>query len=299
VRLLLRVRHVAAALPVVAMALAWVGPATPITAAAASCTDSKTCRWTQMDNNDWSPGSGSPYCSPCVRWPNDGTQYHNHYYNPWYGQGSMFEHETDWAMATWSSLQYKSPVFYEANSCNCGYQVGYGAINLGSGLCGRTNLTWSGSTVTGATVYLNTAARYVDGPASGGPCDVRNTLLHETGHVFAEGHSSVASDVMYPSNNNVEAIDQDANNMMLTVYGAYEGCGSCQADVPFDTRSSTPNQTLDAIQSKEKTLVTSVSAPVADRNNMANSDVDNVQYCLPQSPPSPESRCLSHIGPTP
>jgi Matrixin len=259
-------------------------------AAQTSCTSSTTCRWTQMSNGNWSAGNGSPYCSPCVAWPipSGGGVAYLPYRNAWQGDGSMYEHESDWAINQWSSLQYYSPVFHEAG-WNDSVSLTYNAAQIGNN-CGTTYLYWGSvsqgnqADLTGATVYLNsndpnttTFAGYSDTVNNDGRCDLRNTLLHETGHVFGEGHSSFSKDLMYPSNNNVETIDADAQDMMLHVYGSYEaGCTSdCSgtADVALPTlpvrlHPMTPQQLQQAITLKLTAAKTAALATEKDAGNI-------------------------------
>jgi len=252
-------------------------------AAATNCANNNTCRWTQMENGNWQPNSNqNPSCSPCVSWPpdpNGGGIQNVAYWNSWQGQGSMFDNEVNWAANQWGSQQYYSPSVYECNCSNT--PINYNAESLPASLCGSTYLNYSVSqgnqgNITGATVYLNSNAGYVDGPSKGSACDLRNTLLHETGHVFGEGHSSVQSDVMYPHNNNIEAIDQDAQNMMAAIYGTYEaGCtsdycgGNADVNLPVTVHPVTTAQLEQIVQEKARDAEASHQAEKADSVNIA------------------------------
>jgi hypothetical protein len=273
-------------------ATGWLGAARPIGAeAASSCSGAQTCRWTQESNNNWQPGSGSPNCSPCVRWANvNGTYQRLSYYNA-FSSGSMWQHEGDWAVAQWSSLQYVSPTF---SKCGCGAPLQLQAKDLGSGLCGWTDYSWDASgNLTKATVYLNSnsAVSYIDGPSNDQRCDLRNVFLHEVGHAFGEGHSSITTDLMATHSNNVETIDADAQNMMAAVYGTYGGCSSCQADIgsPVPLNPLTPQQIKDAIVDKTNEQVAAAQAVAADGVNIVGSQASRAsagcqtsvmrQYC--------------------
>jgi hypothetical protein len=274
---------------VAVLATAWLAPATThLTAYAAdSCTGAQSCRWTQESNNNWSPGNGTPGCNPCVHWPTDGSDFANMYDNSFYGSGSMWEHDVDWAARTWSSLQYNAPNFDElqTSGCGCGYQLQYGVQSLASTLCGWTQIFWDSSGImTSADVWLSSNAPYVDGPTRE-DCDLKDTLLHETGHAFGEGHSSIGADLMYPSNNSVEAIDQDALNMMATVYGTYagDGCGGCQAGThghAVGTAGLDLNQIAFAIEVKNESAALAAQAAVSDAQNAAGSEKSAAQACV-------------------
>jgi hypothetical protein len=275
-----RIRHALAILAALLGSLAWAGTSTPLTAAAAvnGCSGSQTCRWTQWYNGNWSPGNGSPSCNPCVHWPLDGSDFGDGYWNGWYRQNNWEEHETDWAVNYWNSLQYNSPVFDEINQCGCASQLQYQSTSLQAGVCGwTTSNADSNNIVTSATVYLGTNVNYTDGPNNQGICDVRHVLLHETGHVMAEGHSSMAGDLMYGGYNQIEAIDQDAQSMLAAVYGTYAGgcdsgyCGG-NADIaipaPIYLNHLTAAQIEQAVVGKTVAATKSVEAEQKDANNI-------------------------------
>ena len=294
-----RIRHALAVLAALLGSLAWTSAGTPLTAAAAvaSGCNANTCRWSQEDQGNWQPGSGqSPKCSVCISWPvnADGSVPHLPYYNGYSGRWASTE--TNWAAGQWSSLPYRSPVFYLCNSCG-GPPLQYMAQQLPNNECGVTQDYYTATqggqgTLTEAQVYLNSYPSgqngswwgYNDGPVTGNDqanCDGRWTLLHETGHAFAEGHSSVPSDLMYVRSNNVEQIDGDANDMMGQVYGS--GGVTCEdnycggnADVkvplPIGVQPMTPDQIKQMLVEKAVAAAVSVQAEANDAHNIAASE---------------------------
>lgn len=299
-----RLRATVAALAVVVGALAWFGSVKPLTASATvnGCSSSSVCRWTEMFNNDWPNNGGSPYCNPCQAWVYDFTGSYN---NAWYGTHSSFENEVNWAANYWSDEQFNSPWFQEANGCNgCGSPVlWYSAQGMGSNTCGYTVIDNGNNypNITTATVWLNSNLSYTDGPREGNaPCDLRDTLLHETGHVTGEGHSSVSSDLMYAYQNDVEVIDQDAQNMLAAVYGTYEGgcsgdyCGG-NADIavptPIYLRPMSPAQLETTVLEKAQAGVRSVQAERADAGNIAQS-----MEQVPHPTLCPSTKCEGPAG---
>jgi matrixin len=156
----------------------------------------------------------------------------------------MYEHEVDWAVRTWNAVQECTPTFVDVGSS--GWSVEYNAQSMPVGKCGLTqypngNATGSSYILNTVTIWLNTNMYYYDGPvpsnAPSNSCDLRWTLLHETGHSYGEGHSSVKSDVMYPTDNDVVSIDPDAHHMLAAVYGysTPSNCNSCQFDANLYT----------------------------------------------------------------
>jgi hypothetical protein len=265
---------------------------TPV-AAATNCANN-TCRWTQGNNGNWPNGSSNPNCSPCVSWPpsQSGGIADLSYRNPWRGASgdqAMFDHEVNWAIGQWSSLQYYSPVFSEDNCSNCNDTLTFAATSLSTSLCGRTTYNYSvtqggQADLTSATVFLNTNVGYTDGANNvDGVCDLRWTLLHEDGHVFGEGHSGVPSDLMYKDDNNVETIDADAQNMMAQVYGTYEaGCTSdcghsalTLPQAPVTLHPMTLAQIEQAVKDKLAAAQNSAVAAEQDGSNIA----DNATPC--------------------
>lgn len=282
-----------------------IGGTLAASASTAGGCDNGTCRWTQLENGNWPDNSSDPSCSPCASWPvnGDGSVQNVYYFNAWQGQGSMFENETNWAANTWGNEPYESPTTEECNGC--GTSITYNAQSMASNLCGQTylsyNVTQGGqAAITGATVYLNTNAAdgYVDGPSDSRACDLRDTLLHETGHVFGEGHSSVNSDLMYPATNNVESVDQDAEDMMAEVYGSYEaGCtsdycgGNADINVPSPVvlHPMTSAQLEQVLLNKAADARNAYLAEKADAVNMVNSMEQQVwpQPFAQTAPPPP------------
>lgn len=209
----------------------------PLHAAATdNCTSNTTCTWTQWNNNSWPLGSSDPHCyNSCFAWPQD-CRSNLPYWNGWTGQNNYYEHEVDWAVNQWNGVAECTPSFHKVGSGQ-GWSTQYASASLAAGLCGQTSYTGyaSGSTfvITSSTVLLSTNARFYDGPPPAGApsnsCDIKWTLLHETGHTYGEGHSSVGSDVMYPTDNHGHSIDGDAHHMLAEVYGyPSSGCPSCQ-----------------------------------------------------------------------
>lgn len=283
---------------------------TPV-AAATNCANWNTCRWTQYDNGNWQPNQNmNPYCGACYQW----WQRSNailYYWNAFRGTGSFLENDVNWAAHTWTSVPEDTPSFSEDMGSGGNDATYYnGGQSYGPDICASTFITGSqaqGSVyyISYVNIYLNSNKTYYDGrPPSNAPagsCDAKSTFLHETGHSYGEGHSSVQSDVMYPHNNGVYAIDQDAHNMLAAVYG-YPGsasCNSCQADIqppplPITIQPMTLAQLQQALANKANAAAAAANDLVQDgsstEQNAAN-DAASLTTCPPTRcdgpPPSP------------
>jgi hypothetical protein len=253
-------------------------------AAAMNCANNNTCRWTQMQNGNWQPNSNmNPNCNPCVKW-SYGARDYLPYWNGWTGTGAWEEHDTDWAMNSWSQLPYDTPTFYKmCNGCATPL-VTYGYTSMGAtGPCGLTTPSYdSAGYLTQITIDLNFDKNNFDGPIPGNyspndSCDAKNALLHETGHAFGEGHSSFSTDVMYASNTDRYAIDQDAQNMLGIVYGSWEGgcssnCGQAGTDgppLPVVVHPMTPGELETALIDKATAAKSAVLALEQDWGSTA------------------------------
>jgi len=218
-----------------AFALLGVRPA----AAASNCANNNTCAWTQIDNGNWQPNSNQdPHCySSCKQWAQN-CDARLGYWDMWYGTGNVFEQKTDWAVRTWNSVPECTPNYSKTGDNTAPIQ--YAATSMGKyGLCGSTvaNGYQNGSVIyiQSVSINLNSDKDYYDGPVPSSDdhgCDLPHVDLHETGHSFGEGHSSVTSDVMYPNDNGVVSIDADAHHMLAATYGydSPSSCNSCQFD---------------------------------------------------------------------
>lgn len=273
-----------------------------------SCANSNTCRWTQIDNGNWQPNSGmDPSChSHCEMWWQTSDD-RLPYYNSWSGTGSIFDHAVDWAAATWDQVPEDTPNFYRSSNSSGAYVV-YTATSLGSGVCGLTHVAseyQSGSMyfLQVVDIYVNSDALYYDGPVPGNAdqsktnCDIRSSMLHETGHSYGEGHSSVNADVMYPHDNDATSIDGDATNMLAQVYGyPQSGCDSCQFTIttPIPLRPMSPTQLATAMENKATAVKLAAASIAADSQNMSDNEYQvarcadaaaTTQQCLALPPP--------------
>jgi hypothetical protein len=210
-----------------------------VTASAQSnCTDNNNCAWTQIENGNWQPGQNqNPDCgTACDEWGPDCSSTLT-YFNPWSGQNNPWEHEVDWAQNMWNSVQECTPTFRKASSG----QVTYGATSQTRGTCAITNNSGyqSGNVrvITSSAINFNNSVPNYDGPPpSTAPwysCNIKTGALHETGHSYGEGHSSILSDIMYPVQRGAVTIDADAHHMLAAVYGyaSGSGCNSCQYNI--------------------------------------------------------------------
>ena len=232
-------RYLAAVLAALLMTLTRMGVGGGVlpAAAASNCANNNNCAWTQIDNNNWQPNANmDPSChSSCKMWQQN-CDARLGYWNTWSGTGNLFERKTDWAVNMWNAVAECTPNYTKTGNTSAPIQ--YNATSMGRyGWCGSTSANGyqSGSFmyIQSVTINLNTDKDYFDGPVPNGNdhgCDVGNVLLHETGHSFGEGHSSVSSDIMYPVNTDVMSIDADAHHMLAATYGydSPNGCSSCQ-----------------------------------------------------------------------
>lgn len=185
--------------------------------------------WTQLDNHNWPADSSNPDCSPCVRWSTSGQ---NGYFIGTWGilitGASVFHSRAQAAISEWSGQPYRSPSFNERSGCSS-TNICIGARDLGDRACGVGSVEYSGTLVYHAWTYLNTRKRFYDGraPSGSGGCDLRATYHHEIGHNYAEGHSSVKTALMYPTQSPQEHVDGPAQAMLNKVYGSFSGCSSC------------------------------------------------------------------------
>jgi hypothetical protein len=220
--------------------------------------------WTQWFNGNWPANSGNPNCSPCVQWPEE------FYSGSWVDyltcncSNDFFRSDATSAMDEWSGQQYKSPIFSEDSGSCSGDSVCVTAAALGSGLCGWTTASANSSNVmVHATVELNTQVGYVDGPATNG-CDARDTLHHEIGHAFSEGHSSVSTALMFTNNNNIEHVDAYAQGELNAVYGPVSSGSSGGGNGCLGTDSSSlsvPCLSIATLKQKLLDLAHTVEAP--------------------------------------
>lgn len=188
--------------------------------------------WTQLDNHNWPANSSNPNCGPCVRWPIGGTG--AFYEGVWTYQvsGPSWVHtDAQAAIKEWSGQPYDDPTFTENGGSCSGDDLCVTVVStLPSSWCGNTPISYyySGNdgTITHAIIELSTTASngYVDGATTSG-CDMRDTLHHEAGHAYSEGHSAVKTDLMYTNNNNVEHVDGDSQAELAAVYGPEGGTG--------------------------------------------------------------------------
>lgn len=208
---------------------------TPV-AAAQDCANNNTCNWTQADSQtDWPNTTSDPHCyNYCVRWNLD-CSYSEEYLNNW-TDGSVWESTADWAQHTWDGVPECTPTFNKAANSSSAWLTQVGAQSLPGNPppCGQWQPQGyqSGSSfiLTGGTVVVNSSQRFTSS-VSPGVCNIRNTFLHETGHMYGEGHSSVQSDVMYKDTDQGNtAIDGDAHAELAAIYGepSASGCNSCQ-----------------------------------------------------------------------
>jgi hypothetical protein len=256
-----------------------------------SCANNNTCRWSQLNNNNWQPNSGQdPNCyNSCQLWEQDSAN-HLPYWNGWHGTNSAEEHAVDWAEGMWNGVPENTPSFYK---CNCGgtYVQFNGYTDLGPTACAQTTPT---STQSGSVQFLNNVqivlnndnnVSWFNGPPTGSyhiGCDWKSVFLHEIGHQYGEGHSSVYSDIMYPVDHDIYSIDQDAHNMLAYVYGyPQSGCQSCQvylANQQVPLRYMSPAQLAQALEYKVQGAEAAAQAAQADASNQANSEVGWVEY---------------------
>lgn len=216
-------------------------------AAADNCANWNTCPWTQTDNGNWQPNANmDPDChGNCQQWIKD-CSYRLGYYNSWIGTRSIFENDVNWAVATWNAVPECSPSYVEESSNNSDTSILYDSASLTgnqASWCAATSADqgylWNGIyVITHMHVTLNNNMGYYDGPvpsnAPSNSCNLKSTVLHETGHTLGEGHSSTYADVMYPcACNNATTIDADAHHMLAAVYGyaSPSGCNSCRFNI--------------------------------------------------------------------
>ena len=206
------------------------------------------CRYTQLDNTDWPNQTTDPDCHGNCAWFLHGNGPQSYTYSDQgltiSANGVNFRNDMENAVNQWSGEPYNSPWF---SNCNCG--SGFMTItqgNTGGGACGLgwTVTAWQAYNQTNDNHIVSSTAEYASdfsGPwydgtppsnFSGQWCDAAFTALHEVGHAFGEGHSSVNGDVMYWNGGTTTQIDGDATELLLQLYGAYQnsngGCGGCQ-----------------------------------------------------------------------
>jgi hypothetical protein len=186
-------------------------------------------RWTQQDNGNYPASTSNPNCSPCLKWDNDlyWVTYFNAFTQP------TFRKATDAAVSQWSSQPYRSPAFVKDQSKGGNANLVVTANDLSSygKVCGIEFTSYNSGTraIFRTRVYLNTRMPFYTDPAVGG-CNVTTTLLHEVGHAFAEGHSSLTTDLMYKAaKTSNQSIDADAKAMLAAVYGPLPRSGGCNA----------------------------------------------------------------------
>ena len=212
-----------------------------------------TCRWTQLDNNDWPNSTTDPDCHAYCDFYISSQRYNYSDHVPMWVYGVDFEKDMATAAADWSGQPYNSPWF---GNCNC--PTGGAFLTLGQSPGGNNGMTcgtgwvrtaWQVQNVTNdnhivsaeADFSTDSKGTFGDGPApptfSGFYCDAISTAYHEVGHAFGEGHSSVIADIMYPTISDNRTIDGDAQELLRTLYGAHTpntpnvpipACGPCR-----------------------------------------------------------------------
>jgi len=251
VRLLRRVVPAVMAL-CVSMGAVGIGTALPVSAAmnCATTNNTTTCNWTQIDNGNWPANSSDPNCNDtsgdstrgCQEWLQDCSQT-LYYSNGWSSNRNYWMFSVvNWAANTWNSVPQCTPSFHESESGNAlvSYYSGHlGTYSSTTAPCAETFVYSTNQGGVGAIDHVNIVANedvgwYQSPPPNDGHinCNMKSAQLHETGHSYGEGHSSVAGDLMYPWDNNTTAIDQDAHAMLAAVYGTgAPACTSCQYDL--------------------------------------------------------------------
>jgi hypothetical protein len=209
----------AAVLVMIAVLVVRPGPAKALTGPGA--------RWTQQDNGDWPTHSSNPNCGPCLKWDND--LYWVTYFNGF--AQATFKRAADGAVSQWSSQPYRSPAFVKDQSKSGDANLVISAKDLSSlgKPCGieYTSYVLGTRAIYQTRVFLNAAQRFYTDPSVGG-CNVTTTLLHEVGHAFAEGHSSLTTDLMYrAARTSNQSVDADAKAMLAAVYGRLPNSGGC------------------------------------------------------------------------
>lgn len=227
---------------------------------------SYTCRYTQLHNNNWPSSSNDPDCHDECVWYLHGSGSQNYPYldliNVMNTPGVDFHGWMQRGVYDWSGLPYNSPSFY-----NCGCSNGQQFLSVGNLSYPYPNSNTTDTTTcgvgkptsaweAGGQQYDNHivssyadyndqySGRWVDQafPADGQiHCSAAYTAYHEVGHAFGEGHSSVATDVMY-SPAATTTIDGDAQQLLANLYGSNSpssssggsgGCGNrCEMACP-------------------------------------------------------------------
>jgi Matrixin len=196
------------------------------------------CGYTQIDPyKNWPyDNQTAPWCSTCIWWDMPGGQPGNvpaaiHMNNV---SGVNFHDDALSAMYGWGGQPYKSPWMYECTRCSASQiQVTVDADHFGN-WCGMAKIvSWDGANrVLSAWAKYNLDKTYWDGPArQSGGCNAQQIMYHEIGHVFALGHSSDPSDVMYFNGNNVTSVTAQAQAGLNAIYGPCcgdDGCTQCQ-----------------------------------------------------------------------
>jgi hypothetical protein len=101
---------------------------------------------------------------------------------------------------------------------------------LNADLCGQEHPEYYNSGIIyHGTTWRNADGRtYYDGAVPPGKvgCNMRHTYLHELGHAWSEGHSSISTALMYPTANAATGVDGYAAAELNAVYGALASSGS-------------------------------------------------------------------------
>jgi hypothetical protein len=235
-----------------------LAPAHPVAAQQSCLPDDAgkwTCRWTQLDNNNWPGSTTDPDCHAYCAFYIWGQRYSYSDHVPMWVYGVDFERDMTTAAADWSGQPYNSPWF---GNCNCpsgGAFLTLGQKNSGTGgrACGIgwVKTAWQAQGVTNDNHVVSAEADFAtdftgswfDGPppptfGGGAYCDAINVAYHEVGHAFGEGHSSVLADIMYGGGDGADTrtIDADAQELLRTLYGAHTPstpkvpipCGPCR-----------------------------------------------------------------------
>jgi hypothetical protein len=190
--------------------------------------------WTQVDNGRWPDPGYNMACNPCLRWAkNVSGTWEYALAGRWPG---VYQSISQWAVASWSGQQYKSPYFSQGpNSDRC---LGAGVdlcvtatTNMPDDWCGAANHAYNPDTnlITFSNAYFHSGKTYTNGPNStttnSAACDARKVMLHEVGHSYSEGHSARGWALMFSKDNEKEKIDGLAKAELDAVYGGLStGC---------------------------------------------------------------------------
>ncbi|HEV7678105.1 MAG TPA: matrixin family metalloprotease [Candidatus Dormibacteraeota bacterium] len=267
----------------VVLAQAGLGHGVLSVAAFDNCANNNTCAWSQSDNHNWQPNQNQdPHCyNMCEMWQQncaDRLGYWNGY------GGGVFQRRADWAVQTWNAVPECTPNYFKTGDSSA--PISFVAASLGQNSCGLTSVKGyqNGSIfyLQQVTISVNSDLPYWDGPVPNGQhgCNLPTSLLHETGHSFGEGHSSVTSDVMYVTNDsNAMSIDADAHHMLAATYGynSPNSCESCHFTLDFGLTPPIHQQSVPYFQ---QAVTDKVNAAVGAAQSTEQDAADKQDYAV-------------------